>query len=370
MWENKEELSKVTIRGYKSIQNLKNFELKKLNILIGANGAGKSNFISLFRLLAELASGNLQFFVNTQGGPDSFLRGGRRQTPEMGAEFFFGKNEYSVVLAATADKRMIFKDETVRFHGDKNPNYANTLGSAHEESRLQFSDTPFMNVECYVLSALKNWRVYHFHDTGPTAAAKLPHGSNDNLQLKMDAGNLAAYLAKLKNDPKYLPAYQRIVETIRLVAPFFGDFMIRDPLPDSIELEWTERSDPNTPYRAHLLSDGTLRFICLTTLLLQPIELLPATVLIDEPELGLHPYAINILASMIQQVAEQRQVILSTQSVELLNMFSPEDIIVVDRENGASTFKRLDAQALEIWLEDYTLGELWKSNILGGRPSR
>jgi predicted ATPase len=137
-----------------------------------------------------------------------------------------------------------------------------------------------------------------------------------------------------------------------------------------IELEWFEQSDPDTPYKAHLLSDGTLRFICLTTLLMQPAHLLPDTVLIDEPELGLHPYAINLLADMLKQVAESKQVIVSTQSVELLNAFRAEDVVVVDREDGASTLRRLDPADLVDWLEDYTLGDLWKRNVLGGRPTR
>jgi len=215
---------------------------------------------------------------------------------------------------------------------------------------------------------MQSWRQYHFHDTGDSAAVKRPHGSNDNLRLKPAADNLAAYLAKLKKT--YPDAYQRIVDTIKLAAPFFGGFVIRDPLPESIELEWFEQTDPDTPYKAHVLSDGTLRFICLTTLLMQPTHLLPDTVLIDEPELGLHPYAINLLADMLKQVAETKQVIVSTQSVELLNAFEPQDVVVVERESGATVLKRLDPEELKDWLEDYNLGDLWKRNVLGGRPTR
>ena len=186
--------------------------------------------------------------------------------------------------------------------------------------------------------------------------------------MKPAADNLAAYLARLKN--AFPDAYERIVDTIKLAAPFFGGFVVRDPLPESIELEWFEQNDPDTPYKAHVLSDGTLRFICLTTLLMQPAFLLPDTVLIDEPELGLHPYAINLLADMLKQVAETKQVIVSTQSVELLNAFEPQDVVVVERENGASVLKRLDTVELKDWLEDYNLGDLWQRNVLGGRPTR
>ena len=201
------------------------------------------------------------------------------------------------------------------------------------------------------------------------------HQANDTIRLKPDAANLAAYLRKLKTTPFWESSYQRIVETIRLAAPFFGDFVIRDDEPDgaaptTVELEWTERGRPDTPWKAHVLSDGTLRFICLATLLLQPPQLMPDIILIDEPELGLHPYAINLLAQMLKRAAETKQVIVSTQSVELLNAMSPEDVVVAGRDNGATTLTRLDPADLTDWLEDYSLGELWKRNVLGGRPTR
>jgi predicted ATPase len=357
-------LKSLTVRGYKSIRNLEDFKLRDINVLIGANGAGKSNFISLFRMMAALAEGNLQTFVQTQGGPDTLLYGGRKRTRRIEAEFYFGRNGYKITLAPTLDNRLIFEREETWFNGDR-VFHSEPLGTAHDEARIQRSTT---KVSGYVSPALRSWRVYHFHDTSESAAVKQPRPSNVNLQLKPDAENLAAYLASLKS--RFPNAYQRIVDTIRLAAPFFGDFVIRDPRPATVELEWTERGDPDTPYRAHVLSDGTLRFICLTTLLLQPIHLLPDTVLIDEPELGLHPYAINLLADMLKEVAKTKQVIVSTQSVELLNYFEPQDVVVVERENDASTFKRLDAEDLADWLEDYSLGELWKRNILGGRPAR
>lgn len=182
--------------------------------------------------------------------------------------------------------------------------------------------------------------------------------------MKIDASNLAAYLKMLSE--KYPSEYLRIIETIRLVAPFFGDFVHRDG--DLIELEWNQVGKPDTPFKAHILSDGTLRFICLMTLLLQPVSLLPDTILIDEPELGLHPYAISILGDVLKQVSEDRQLIISTQSVELVNEFSPNDIVVVDNENDASTFKRFNEEELSGWIKEFSMGEIWKRNILGGRP--
>ena len=363
-------INSVTLRGYKSIATLEKFELRNLNVLIGANGAGKSNFISLFKLMAALADGNLQTYVQQQGGPDVLLHGSRKRTEQMDAEIYFKANGsgvangYRVSLIPTQDNRLIFSREETWING----RYGITslpLGTAHEEAKLKEN---MQRVSTFVRPAMQSWRQYHFHDTSQTATVKRPHGSNDNMRLKAAADNLAAYLIMLNKD--YPEAYKRILDTIKLAAPFFGGFVIREPLPETIELEWFEQADPDTPYKAHVLSDGTLRFICLTTLLLQPEYLLPDTVLIDEPELGLHPYAINLLAEMIKQVAETKQIIVSTQSVELLNAFEPEDIIVVEREQGATVLKRLDSEELGDWLEDYTLGELWKRNILGGRPSQ
>ena len=362
-------LKTVTLRGYKSIANLEAFELGNLNLFIGANGAGKSNFISIFKLLSAVANGNLQLYVQKQGGPDALLHGTRKRTTQIDAEVYFDKyenvrNGYRISLTPTADNRLIFSREETWIDGRWKTGPV-SLGSAHEESKVR--DDQEM-ISKYVWIAMQSWQQYHFHDTGDTAAVKRPHSSNDNLLLKPAAENLAAYLAKLKADSP--ESYLRIVDTIKLAAPFFGGFVFRDPLPETIELEWFEKSDPYTPYKAHLLSDGTLRFICLTTLLLQPTHLLRDTVLIDEPELGLHPYAINLLADMLKQVAETHQVIVSTQSVELLNAFEPKDVVTVELDNGATVLKRHDATELKDWLEDYSLGELWKRNVIGGRPTR
>jgi len=357
-------LDKLTVRGYKSIKELKDLELRDLNVLIGANGAGKSNFLSLFRLLGAVAEGNLQLYIQKQGGPDALLFGGRKRTAQMDALFYFGGNGYWVQLAPTADSRLIFEREEMLLNG-RIGQAPYPLMRGYQEASLLHNASPASQ---FIRLALLGWRLYHFHDASDSAAVKQPHPSNDNLRLKPDAANLAAFLARLHNE--FPSEYRRIVETTRLAAPFFGDFVVRNPLPQTVELEWAERGDPDTPYRAHMLSDGTLRFICLTTLLLQPLALRPDTILIDEPELGLHPYAINLLAEMLKQASADKQVIVSTQSVELLTNFAPEDVIVADREDGASTFKRLDADELKDWLEDYTLGELWKKNILGGRPTR
>ncbi|WP_017760262.1 AAA family ATPase [Pseudacidovorax intermedius] len=361
----------ISVEGYKSFAKVDQFALGNLNVLIGANGAGKSNFLSLFRLLTAASQGNLQTYVKSQGGPDVLLHGGRKRTPQLSIALRFRPNGsvvngYDITLAPTADNRFQFVREVPWIDGDFGITRYQ-LGSAHEEARL-LADT--RQVSQYVARWMKSWQQFHFHDTSEGAAVKLPHPSNDNLRLKPQADNLAAYLYRLRALPSHQAAYQRIVDTVKLAAPFFGGFVDRAPMPNTVELEWFEQSDPETPYRAHTLSDGTLRFICLTTLLLQPSHLLPDTILIDEPELGLHPFAINLLADMMKELAQTKQLIVSTQSVELLNAMEPKDVVVAQRVDGATTLERLDAEELRGWLDDYqSLGELWKRNVIGGRPS-
>lgn len=361
------QLDKLKLTGFKTIRQLE-LDLNSLNILIGANGAGKSNLITLFRLLNQMVEGNFQLFVRQQGGADAWLHFGRKQTEQIHIELRFGKNEYHVTWVPTLDDRLIFADETTVFHGDRNPDYEAFLGMGNLESQLLRAGEN-RSVPSYVLKALKQWKVYHFHDTSESAPVKRIGDINDNAYLRGDAGNLAAFLYRLQQH--YPHSYQAIQETVGMVAPFFANFVLR-PLPENenkIRLEWREHYS-DQPFLAHYLSDGTLRFICLATLLLQPNPFLPSTILIDEPELGLHPYAINLLASLIQSVSTKTQVIIATQSVGLINQFQPNDLLVVERLNGATSITRPTADQLAIWLEDYTLGALWEMNILGGQPTR
>jgi predicted ATPase len=355
-------LDRITVRGYKSIRALEKFELRPMNLLIGANGAGKSNFISIFRLLTELTEGRLQLFVQEQDGPDALLFGSRKRTKQIEAEFYFAKNGYRVSLRP-AGKQLIFSREETWFSGDY-IDKARPLGSGQAESRLieETGDT----FTPYVLPAIRSWRIYHFHDTSASSPIRQAQAVRDNLRLKADAGNLAAFLRFLKE--KHLSHYHRIVDTIQEVAPFFGDFVHRSDPGEYIELEWFEADDPDTVRGPRQLSDGTLRFICLATLLLQPRK--PATILIDEPELGLHPSALAVLAALFRQASETQQLIVSTQSVELVNLFNTGDVVVVSRKDGASVLERLDETRLQDWLADYALGDLWRMNVIGGRPSR
>ena len=347
-------LDSIRIAGYKSIRD-QTIEIQPLNLLIGANGAGKSNFIDVFRFLGEIFSGNLQVSVGRAGGADRILHFGRKRTDRLHIELRFPGELYSAELIPTAVDNLIFERESLF---DENDQREILSGRGHMESLL---------ARPYPGDSIDDWAVYHFHDTSAEAKVKQTAALNDNSVLRSDAGNLAAVLYRLEET--WPDSYRNIVDVVRMVAPFFGSFKLRpDRLnPETIRLEWQEVGSDGY-FDASSLSDGTLRFISLATLLLSREN--PSTLLLDEPELGLHPYAITVLSDLLRSEAIHTKIVVSTQSVSLVNQFSPEDVIVVDRVDGASEFKRLSSAALADWMDDYALGELWEKNVLGGRPSR
>lgn len=364
-------VSKLTIKGYKSIKELVDFELGSLNVLIGANGAGKSNFVSFFSLLRAMMNSSLKLEITKRGGANAHLYLGADVTSRLSAGVEFGANAYKFALECTANDEFVFAEEDVFYETPIDGGRSWSLGTGQQESQLKEARNRLgrrggSGVEFYVFESVSSWMVYHFHDTSDTAPARTFCPVNRNEQLERDAGNIAAFLLKIREDS---PATYRLIrDTVRMVAPFFDDFNLRETnrtANTETLLEWKQKGSQQ-PFHPSQLSDGTLRFICLTTALLQPN--LPATIVIDEPELGLHPYALGILAGLIKKASAKTQVIVSTQSVSLLDHFQPEDVIVVDRKDGASTFERLNPDELSEWLEDYTLGDLWQRNYLSGGP--
>lgn len=363
-------IDRLTIKGFKSIRELDRLQLNSLNVLIGANGVGKSNFVSYFRMLHELVEGRLQVWVSKQGGADRILSYGIKETSQLLSfiRFSDGDSEggYSFALEPTTDDGFVWSFEEIRT-GEID---FRKLGSGYKESKLaSFQPLSDASELERVYSLLSSIKVFHFHDTSDTAAVKRIGALHDNEYLRPDAANLAAYLFKLKCDNP--DVYRQICKTVRLAVPFFDDFVLK-PIQlssgeEQIRLLWTQ-ADSDYPLWPSQLSDGSIRFICLVTALLQPNP--PSTIIIDEPELGLHPYAITLLGALLRSAAKRMQVIVSTQSVPLLNEFELSDLIVVEREDGASSFKRLDAEKFASWLDDYSVGELWEKNIIGGRPSK
>jgi predicted ATPase len=291
-------------------------------------------------------------------------------TEKIEAHLEFGVNGYGFSLEPTADNRLIFADERILYHADpgmRTTSVDRSIGKGHSESKLKEYVGWNSQIAQHVYRAVSSWTVYHFHDTSGTAKIRRRCSVRDNERLRSDGENLAAFLYRLRKEET--DTYELICDSVRLVAPFFRQFKLRPRRAAhhrELELEW-EQKGSDYPFHPSQLSDGTLRFIALTTALLQPEP--PATILIDEPELGLHPYALDVLANLILQAQERTQLIVLTQSAALLNAFDPDQIVVIDRQDGESRFRRLDADELSVWLaEEYTLGDLWQKNVYGGGP--
>ena len=363
------ELDTISIRGFKSIAKVDELKLRPINVLIGPNGSGKSNFLAVFTLLHAVREGHLQSYVGQAGGANRVLHFGAKNTRRLRIQLSFRDdvNGYRIDLRSTDTDELVLEAEFVSYwHKEKYGDPVDyQLSPRGREAGI--SDPSSARVAGYVRADLASWRTYHFHDTGRDAPLKQAAKINDNRYLRPDGSNLAAFLYRLRE--QYNASYGMIRDTVRLVAPFFDDFVLEPQSldPDMIRLEWRYRNS-EAYFDVSSLSDGTLRFIALTTLFLQPEALRPSVILVDEPELGLHPYAITLLASLVRQASTMTQVILATQSPILLDHFVPEEVLVADLIDGRTQFTRLDADKLATWLQDYSLGQLWEKNELGGRP--
>ena len=363
-------LEHITIKGYKSIKEL-DLEMKPINVLIGANGSGKSNFVSIFRLFENIYNERLQAYVKTYGGAERFMHFGSKTTQEVIVEvkFINNVNGYKLALVKDKDKDSLFiQNDYAYYHGDgyKGGAYFNISKFENESNIVKATGTG-----SYARNYLKKCKLYHFHDTSSTAQFKSSQDINANKTFSSYAENLGAFLYMLQNT--YAQSYEDIVQAIQTVAPYFKDFDFNIE-GETILLRWQHKDDlSNKGFSAQTLSDGTARFICMATLFLQPKELRPDTVVLDEPEIGLHPDAITVLSEIIKAVSNQgTQVIISTQSVTLANCFEPQDFIIVDYEDGESKFRRFsdkEYEELEEWLENYQMGTTWEENLIGGMPN-
>ncbi len=360
-----QQLRSIHVKGYKSIKD-QVIPLNSMNVLIGQNGAGKTNFISLFRFLRNIIDSRLRIYSQKYGA-ESLLYYGSKETDVIIIALDFEPNHYEIILEPALNDTLFIQSEHCGFRGStsyREPYWEGVAPNQNGESGLEEKSKRGGTAK-YVYDVLKAWRVYHFHDTSESAGVKKYAYMADYETLFEDASNLAPFLYWLKQTHE--KHYERIVKTIKLVIPFFKNFVLKPKFDDAekIRIEWQDNYSDKT-FTPNDLSDGSLRFICMSVLLLQPH--LPKVILLDEPELGLHPSAITILAGLLKKASHRSQVIVSTQSVSLVNEFDAEDIIVVDKKDAETVFNRLDPENLESWLNEYSLGDLWDKNIIGGKP--
>ena len=366
-------LAEIFVEGFKSLRKV-NLRLEPINILIGANGAGKSNALGFFEMLSYMMSGSLQEYVTRKGGGDDLLFNGAKQTQSMWAQLSFasssdtdnvGKNEYQFRLSHTEGNALAFGEERYRFtRAEESTGDWRSLGQGHWEA--QITDHALRKSAHITKRMMQNCSVYQFHDTSKESSLKIGWDAEDVRYLKDHGGNLPSVLWDLQEN--YRDNYNEIVRHIRELLPVFKDF---EPqvLYGKARLRWKSRSDTDKTFGAHLTSDGTLRLMALVTLLCMPASRQPDVILLDEPELGLHPEAIAFVAALIKRAATQKQIIVATQSPLLLNEFAIDDIVVAEMDaEGGTEFNRLEEKNFLQWLDEFKAGDLWQKNLIGGNP--
>lgn len=347
-------------------------------LLIGANGAGKSNVVNALELLSRIVEGHLQEVVVRAGGFDRLLHV-RPQVVDSSDEISLTvrgapdadglRNGYRAILEAGIEDQPLVSDVLFTHSVHKFERPHSVLVSTGPESRLT---NPIENsrLEAFadeVRPLLQGIRVYHFDDVSDSAPPRKQRPIEDNLTLHSDASNIAPYLMRLRGEHSAI--YHRLLTVIRNVAPFFDDFVLVPSSGGTVQLRWSQKGAGDTVFGSAQLSDGTLRFICLATLLLSPDA--PRVIVLDEPELGLHPFAIAQLAGLLRQAtADGRQAIVATQSPQLLDHFPIEAVAILERADDATVISRPDVERLQGFLDEYSLSDLWQMNLLpGGQPS-
>ena len=385
-------LREIHIKGFKSIDGDvgQSIRFGDVTVLLGANGSGKSNVLSFFNMLRCLAKQKFSQFVGKHGA-SRLLFYGPKKTNAITFTVFFddgADNRYEVKLPFGLPDKLFISHERIEF-GQKKP----IPGEPFQQVYRQGKNGERLLLDEYFLTSengesglahnerqtskpiydfLSDIRMYQFHDTSDTAKIKDRCYVDDAKYLRHDAGNLAAFLKMMKGYAPYVKYYERIIRHIQVVMPQFSDFDL-EPLPgnkDYVRLNWKDISGSDYLFDPHQISDGSLRFMALATLLLQPPKLLPKFIILDEPELGLHPAAIAELGGMVRIAAQNTQVLLATQSTRLVDEFLPKEVLIVERDEKrqCSVFKKLDAKQLKGWLKRYSLSELWEKNVLGGQP--
>lgn len=386
-------IESIRIQGFRSLADIRIEKLPMATVLIGANGSGKSNVIRFFEMMSwMLGSRRLDEYVQYQGGADDLLFWGNKVTSRIAGEISIrtstGRNDYRFELSHAHPDRFIFTEEAYRFsRKDRNTESEwQHLGSAHDKAKIvEIASSPALSRDHStsssmipgsppkelnartartVLFLLRQCVLYQFHDTSHNSNMKKRWGAEDNNYLRSDGGNLASILYRLEQDD--IKRYERISRHISRILPAFDRFQIERSF-DKVELRWRAKNFDKT-IGAHMTSDGSLRFFSLVTLLNLPPEMLPNILFLDEPELGLHPMAVTLIGGMIKSLATERQVIVATQSPLLVDSFGLDEVIVMELNEGRTKIRRFDKNEHQQWLEDYATGDLWQTNLLGGRP--
>lgn len=373
-------IERIKIHGFKSLKEI-DFEMRPLNVLIGPNNGGKTNFLEFLEFLSEAAHEELQDAIARRGGFFSLLYAGYGDSKkaEISCEVDFlilsEKVSYKVALSpdflATKVMGEWFQGQNLwgkrTFITPRQALLKELLEEPEQKKRLKngeliIAQDPKESHEYLLRNYLRSLAIYEF-STAKNSPLRREQSLKAGIRISPDGDNLASVLHNMKERGEYRDAYNEIIKTLRVAFPTFKDLHFPCEVSEGkIALRW--EGEFKRDFSSAVLSDGVLKFLCLTTLLLSPDP--PDLICIDEPEIGLHPQLISLVAELLIAASERIQLIVATHSPQLIERLRPEDV-VVEKKDGATELRRLPPEELKSWLKDFTLSELWLTGVTGGR---
>lgn len=382
-------LTQLIIQNYRSLADC-TLPLRDLAVIIGPNGAGKTALLEVFQLLKRGSQQELAKFLETQGGFHAVLnhREGDSISIELSIDAESEESDSPIHYQFELKGRPLgytIASERLEWQTDRNASAPfRYIDAGHGEVRyadpaspesttpvwgydpleLALAQAPQVNGEVDALRrTLSQTELYGALDVSPRGIIRLPQSLTPTTLPGPNGDNLFSALYNLR--ASHRDVYDRIID---LLHQGFADFDgVEFPVVGAgqVTLAWYERGD-SQPFYPNQLSEGTLRFLWISTLLLSPE--LPGRLLLDEPEISLHPELLKLLAALLQDASARSAIVVATHSPDLIRWLEPEEVLVADKEDGATRFTWADQMNLDEWLDEYTLRDLWLMGNLGGRP--
>ncbi len=379
-------INRIKIGGFRRLREI-DLPVRPFMVLIGANGVGKTSFLDAFSLLSASASGNLNSMLSQLGGIANLLTRGKSE------EFSFLVDmevpghqplEYELYLSPKGHSYSISKEILSQQRESYSQPFKHIDSSDGDiryyeimENRLVRPDWEHNPLETSLSQVPKMFRQpeelrrilattthYHVLDVGPRAPVKLPQPMKPATLPGADGEDLVPYLYYLREGDK--DRFDAILDSLRTAFPDFEELNFPPVAAGVLAMTWKDKKIPTKPIFLNELSEGTLRFLWLVSLLQSPS--LSTITMIDEPEVSLHPELLSLLADLMREASNRTQLIVATHSDRFIRFLRPEEVVVMDiDDDGGTTATWADSLDLERWLAEYSLDEVWRMGRMGGR---
>jgi predicted ATPase len=350
----------LRLSGWRSIVD-ETIELGPLNVVVGGNGSGKSNLLSVFRVLNAMIGGRLQSLFAADravdDATDDWIHHGVNRAKAIAVSLVLqtrtGVSTYGAAWERAGDGRMPFVDERIGFMRDgREEPYQRLLGDGHLETQLSDVSNRGDHTARVIHNFLARSRFYSFSDLSADSLVRRPCPVQQNRFLAPNGQNAAAVLWRYQRE--HPDVFERIEAVVRQAFPEIQSILPRlSPDGKLVSIDWKRRGTGNR-FSLHTVSNGAILFLLMAMLTCQPSAELPLIMAIEEPELGLSPRGIDQLAELMRQASQECQILVTTHSPYLVDACDTEHVIVASQQNHQSQFRRLSDTALEAWLDEYT----------------